>query len=922
MLRIHQSTNSAEAKRYYCAAYYTKGHELERVGDWGGHGAAMLGLAGEVVKEEFERLCDNLNPSTGKPLTARNRDDRTIGFDHNFNVPKSVSLLYARYQDEAILDAVRTSVRETMADIEREMKTRVRKGGQDGDRTTGNMVFAEFLHFTSRPKDEKSVPDPSLHYHVFAFNSTFDPVERQWKAGQFRDIKRDAPYWEAEFHSRLAGRMKALGYQIERNGRDWDIGGLSRDLLRKFSKRTSVIEEKATALGLSSPEAIAELGGTTRSRKRKDLTWEELRDDWESQLTKADREQLDFVQTEGRFKTEGEGTTPAVAMDHAIKKSFERASTISAKRLMAEALRRGLGDVSVEAARKELDGHGILLRDRDGQTLATTKEVLGEEQAMLAFAREGRGQCSPLLTHHQIERVWLSPNQQRAVRGVLESTDRVVVIRGLAGSGKTTQMQETVNAIDASGVSVVVVAPSAESSRGTLREEAGFEKADTLQRFLVDREFQKQLAGGVLWIDEAGLVGTQDLASAFRIAAEQNARVVLQGDSKQHKSVPRGTALRLLETQAGIVPIELAEIRRQHRADYRAAVEALAAGDAQLGFDRLDALGWVREFKDGAQHKQLAFDYAEALQKGETVLAISPTHREGQRLDAAIREELKRRDIIGVDEHEFLRLVPLNLTEAERADAATYRGVDMPLVVQFVQNAKGFTRGERFEVRGVKRDQVYVRSKTGTDLTLPLTQANRFQVYVLAAIKLAAGDKVRITQNGQTADRKHKLNNGAVYDVAGFTPNGDIRLGNGWILARDGGHLASGRVLTSHSSQSRTVDRVFIADSTESAAATNRAMLYVSASRGRKSAALYTDQKDELRKAVNRADERISATELIGAQPAPCKTLAKRRSVRLASHVASLQRAATQAQAYASRVIDNVRDRVSELLRNREMAHE
>ena len=76
---------------------------------------------------------------------------RTVGYDFNFNACKSVSLLYARYQDQDILSAFRESVRETMDELESEMKTRVRKGRQDTERTTGNLTWAEYVHFTARP---------------------------------------------------------------------------------------------------------------------------------------------------------------------------------------------------------------------------------------------------------------------------------------------------------------------------------------------------------------------------------------------------------------------------------------------------------------------------------------------------------------------------------------------------------------------------------------------------------------------------------------------------------------------------------------------------------------------------------------------------------------------------------------------------
>src|SRR5262245_17820583 len=124
MLRITQQSSPSGAKQYYSQAdYLSEGQEI--VGCWGGQGARLLGLDGVVDREAFEGLCDNLDPRTGKQLTARTRSDRTVGYDFTWSVPKSVSLVYALSGDEQILDAFRAAVDETMRDIEAEMKTRV-----------------------------------------------------------------------------------------------------------------------------------------------------------------------------------------------------------------------------------------------------------------------------------------------------------------------------------------------------------------------------------------------------------------------------------------------------------------------------------------------------------------------------------------------------------------------------------------------------------------------------------------------------------------------------------------------------------------------------------------------------------------------------------------------------------------------------
>jgi ATP-dependent exoDNAse (exonuclease V) alpha subunit len=190
-------------------------------------------------------------------------------------------------------------------------------------------------------------------------------------------------------------------------------------------------------------------------------------------------------------------------------------------------------------------------------------------------------------------------------------------------------------------------------------------------------------------------------------------------------------------------------------------------------------------------------------------------------------------------------LVNANLTEAERTDPVNLFPGD---VLEFHQNATGFCKGERVVVG---KEQ------------LPLNLAPRFQAFKSGQLHLAVGDLVRITKNGMTADGKHRLNNGARYAVKAFDQSGDIILDNGWTVAKDYGHLAHGYVSTSHSSQGKTVDHVLIGQSAESFPASSREQFYVSVSRGRQQATIYTGDKLALLEAVNRSDDRLTATEFV-----------------------------------------------------------
>src|SRR5262249_40148542 len=157
---------------------------------------------------------------------------------------------------------------------------------------------------------------------------------------------------------------------------------------------------------------------------------------------------------------------------------------------------------------------------------------------------------------------------------------------------------------------VFTFAPSADASRGVLRSE-GFQDADTVARLLLDERLHGNIRGQVIWIDEAGLLSSRTMGQVFELARTLDARVILSGDRRQHGSVERGSPLHLLEEEAGLVPAEIREIRRQ-QGDYKQAVAALSQGSTTEGFRRLERLGWVREAGDNERYKVLAADYVGA----------------------------------------------------------------------------------------------------------------------------------------------------------------------------------------------------------------------------------------------------------------------------------------------------------------------
>jgi ATP-dependent exoDNAse (exonuclease V) alpha subunit len=562
--------------------------------------------------------------------------------------------------------------------------------------------------------------------------------------------------------------------------------------------------------------------------------------------------------------------------------------------------------------------------------------VLREERAMLDFAKWGRNTVRSYADQpYRFGPVQgeggktfeLSGEQKAAAASVLRSTDRVTAIRGAAGSGKTSMMKETIKAIrETSSQEVLTIAPTS-GAVDVLRDKEKLKDAHTVARFLIDRDLQQQIRGQTIWVDEAGLLGTRDLHRVFEIAEKQEARIILSGDVRQHKAVTRGDSLRLLEQNAGVKTIELSKITRQQVDSYRDAVATIAKGDVLGGFDRLDQLGLVRADDDmDRRYKALAADYVNtAVERKQEVLVVAPTHSEGATATAAIRDALKEAGQLG-EERKFVSLKNRNLTEAERRDALSYREGD---VVQVMQNLKGFTRGDRLTVLGrddqgqviVERQQAPPPGKfrvPGVPArdTLPLDKAEHFQVYEAEKLTLAVGDKIRISQNGFTRDKK-RLSNGSVYEVKGFTKggtpgdpfsDGNIILSNGKVLNKDFGHVTHGYVSTSHASQGRSVDAVLIAQASESRGASGKEQWYVSVSRGKKEVRVYTDDTAKLRGNIQQTTDRLSATELL--QHGTEEAVPQRRRIRdrVEEQIELLRRQASDAWTAASRVVEAVRE--------------
>lgn len=514
------------------------------------------------------------------------------------------------------------------------------------------------------------------------------------------------PYYQARFHKILSDKLITLGYRIRRTQTAFEIEGVPQRIITLFSRRTNEIGRIAKELGVTDPAQLDQLGARTRAKKQKGLTMSELKEAWRTQihgLGMTDKGEGDQLIRHALYQ-EPPLLTPLDCVDYAINLRFERASVMQDRRILETAYRHSLGNVTVNVDQitDTFERDQRILKIKDGaKTLCTTKEVLAEEQQMVTLARHEQGTLLPLCPI--LPAITLEGEQREAVAHVLTTANRVSIIWGRAGTGKTTLMHEAIRQIEQTGCAVTIVAPTAQAARGVLRDE-GFREAETVAQLLASPALQAALTDGMLWVDEAGLLNNADMTVLLQLVIKHNARLILSGDTRQHASVIRGDALRILNTVAGIKSAEVSRIFRQRNLAYRKAVQALSEGKAKQAFDTLKDLGASKTIDSSNPFAEMANDYVTTLKRGRTALVISPTHHEGERVTQAIRDKL--RDAGQIDKVEFaaVQLVNRNLTQAEKSDSRNYQSGQ---IIQFNQNVPGIKRGERSFMAQMLRKMVY-----------------------------------------------------------------------------------------------------------------------------------------------------------------------------------------------------------------------
>ncbi|GAA0194468.1 Ti-type conjugative transfer relaxase TraA [Brevundimonas nasdae] len=384
-------------------------------------------------------------------------------------------------------------------------------------------------------------------------------------------------------------------------------------------------------------------------------------------------------------------------------------------------------------------------KDGRGEDRFTTRDMIEAEQrlhrsAQFMAERErhavGDADRDAALARAEQRGLVLSGEQADALAHVTDGRDLGVVV-GYAGTGKSAMLGVAREAWEAAGYQVRgaalsgIAAENLEGGSGIAsRTIASMEHGWGQGRDMLSSR-------DVLVIDEAGMVGTQQLERVLSHAAEAGAKVVLVGDPQQLQAIEAGAAFRSIHERHG--GTEIGEVRRQREDWQRDATCDLATGKTGHAIHAYDRHGMVHvaETREQARGELIQrWDRERRASPDASRIILTHTNDEVRALNEAARDRM--RDAGDLD-HE----VRVTVERGARTFAAGDR-------IIFLQNERGLgvKNGTLGTVQEISAQSMTVRVDDGRSVAFDLNDYKKIDHGYAATIHKA---------QGMTVDRTHVL---------------------------------------------------------------------------------------------------------------------------------------------------------------------
>lgn len=889
MFSISKISDAGAAHHYFSEKddYYLRENMDGNAAAWYGSGAERAGLRGEVDPAAFLEVLHGRigGQQVGDP--ARH----TPGWDGTFSAPKSVSVAALVLGDKRLIESHDRAVRAGL-DVLEKHSAMTRQRSHDGDyrfRETGNLAAAIFRHASNRDQE------PQLHSHAVIANATYDKRSGRWVSLWTRDgiynAQREA---NAVYINALAHEARALGYSLEwcvndKGHPSFEFQEVSPELREQFSGRTAAIDAELARQGFTRKTASQgqKEAATLATRKAKEhVPAAELHGRWRDQALNlgADLGRSAPVAPQLTSVDDArEQQAAAAAVASAIAQLSEREARFTRRELMVEARVYSQGH-AIEAAlaeaieraheRGELLDRQTEIRAPGGDRVQvpgfTTPDGEHVESSMLTHAGaiseigrrglrigESAGRSNTVEAVEERIRAaeaaigyTFTEEHKKTVHGILERQSGLAVVQGHAGTAKTTSTLAVIAAHARNGGWKVRAMAPTSSAANTLGEALNA-KSTTVAAIINQQEIKA--ADHELWIiDEAGMVSAKDMDALLDKAEKMRARVILTGDEKQIGSVGAGRAFSQIQRDQPDAVYRLTDIKRQRSEELRAAVYDAIAGLAGSSLNRVG----VREHSDRTKAVgEIADEYMQSRAADKDTLVVTLTRQDRAYVNAAIQQ---RREAAGEvrDVQSVRTLADKQWTEAERSDASRYRVGD---VIQANRNFKHLDSGEKATVREVKNGKITVERIDGEQWTFDPKRVKSYGVFEASETHIGKGDRVvakgpilAIDDRGEI----QKLVNGTELEVMRI--RGDCvdvadQVGDRYTIStRAGTRLDLAYAQTANQAQGRTTDHAIGYMRSNQTNLADQQRMYVTISRARESATIYTDDKGKLADTISK----------------------------------------------------------------------
>lgn len=567
--------------------YYHRG--TEPAGLWYGNGAEAFGLTGTVERQAFLRLCAGFDPNdqTEKLVQNAGRENRRAGWDMTFSAPKTVSALWATADEETRqrISAANYSAVLNVLDYAQEHlgMTRVGKTGKEVEKSD-KLFFSLFEHSTSRAQD------PQLHIHAVMVNLGIN--ERgETKSLEVDQIFRAKMMLGALYRAELGYQLRQeCGVELMKGAKGtFEIKGDFKGLVEEWSKRREAIEKAMKEAGAHGGARAAHFTLKTREKKE-EISREKLFENWGREAKergfdyRGDIERKEFERDKGEKRLND--AMPGIIAE--LTKSdayFTKQGLVRKVAEFAPLCDANIKDV-LEASERYIQREAIHLRTDGEKKIYTTQEIDALEKRMLEQAKAADKREFKSQTRNPDYAIpkTLSDEQRQALYHVCESDGALKLVSGMAGTGKTTLLSAANDVWRAKGFEVKGAALAAVAAKGL--EDGAKIESRTVARLLLDIERAEQAGERlpinqktVLVVDEAGMIGTRQMARLIEVAEREKAKLVLVGDEKQLQPIEHGAPFKAIGSIVG--RSELKDIKRQKEEWAKDAVYSVAGGESE-----------------------------------------------------------------------------------------------------------------------------------------------------------------------------------------------------------------------------------------------------------------------------------------------------------------------------------------------------